>query len=153
MFEKGPTPGATPKQDALKHLPKGTRCKKMTASGITGFVVSLPNGKAIASAGNAGDAWRKALDWALKNPEAASNTKSGLGEALDLLLAGTKHDTRGPDPVPCRCDGTSLPHVAKLDHGWIVTCSTKTCPAMVQRPTRPEALEAWNAMTQRPGQP
>lgn len=148
MFAKGPQPGATPKQDALEHLPKGTRCVKTTAHGITGYVVKMPNGNAIASAGNANEAWRKALDWALDNPsDAARGGQSALTSAFDLLLAGTKHDTRGPDPLPCRCDGVSIPDIAKLDHGWIVTCSTKTCPAMVQAPTRPEALERWNDMT------
>lgn len=150
MFAKGPMPGATPKQDALEHLPKGTHCAKVTSHGITGYVVKLPNGHAIASAGNANGAWDKARDWALANPDAAARGgQSALHNAFDVLLADTKHDTRGPDPLPCRCDGKSIPHIAKLNHGWIVTCSTKTCPAMVQEKTRPEALERWNEMARK----
>jgi hypothetical protein len=67
MFAKGPMPGATPKQDALKMLPAGTHCQRMTGMGITGFVVSLPDGKQIASAGTAGQAWRKAQEWAYRH--------------------------------------------------------------------------------------
>jgi hypothetical protein len=67
MFAKGPMPGATPKEDALKVLPEGTRCERVTGMGITGYVVTLPDGKTIASAGNAGQAWRKAQDWAWRN--------------------------------------------------------------------------------------
>lgn len=67
MFAKGPMPGATPKRDALAILPKGARCQQVTAMGITGYVVSLPDGRQIASAGNAGQAWSKAHDWALRN--------------------------------------------------------------------------------------
>jgi hypothetical protein len=68
VFAKGPIPGATPKEDALKVLPAGTRCERLSGMGITGYVISLPDGKQIASAGNAGQAWRKALDWAYRNP-------------------------------------------------------------------------------------
>ncbi|KVZ92681.1 hypothetical protein WL25_16935 [Burkholderia ubonensis] len=60
-------PGATPKEDALKVLPAGTTCQRMIGMGITGYVISLPDGKQIASAGNAGQAWRKAQDWASRN--------------------------------------------------------------------------------------
>ncbi|WP_157645474.1 hypothetical protein [Burkholderia ubonensis] len=67
MFAKGPMPGATPKEDALKVLPAGTTCQRMTGMGITGYVISLPDGKQIASAGNAGQAWQKAQDWASRN--------------------------------------------------------------------------------------
>ena len=67
MFAKGPMSGATPKDDALKLLPAGTTCQRMTGSGITGYVVQLPGGKSIASAGTAGLAWRSALGWALRN--------------------------------------------------------------------------------------
>lgn len=67
MFAKGPMPGATPKEDALKVLPAGTRCERMSGMGITGYVITLPDGKQIASAGNAGQAWTKALDWAFRN--------------------------------------------------------------------------------------
>lgn len=64
MFAKGTTPGATFKQDALALLPQGTRCERRSGMGITGYVVTLPDGRQIASAGNAGLAWRKALAWA-----------------------------------------------------------------------------------------
>lgn len=67
MFAKGPMPGATRKQDALATLPKGARCQQVTAMGITVYVVTLPDGRDIASAGNAVQAWSKAHDWALRN--------------------------------------------------------------------------------------
>lgn len=67
MFAKGPIPGATPRQDALALLPKGTRCQQASAMGISGYVVTLPDGRNIASAGNASQAWDKAHDWALRN--------------------------------------------------------------------------------------
>lgn len=67
MFSKGPMPGATPKQDAMQLLPAGTKCTLASALGITGYVVTLPDGQQIASAGNAGQAWSKAHDWALRN--------------------------------------------------------------------------------------
>lgn len=59
MFAKGPTPGATPKDDALAVWP-GAQCKRREAIGIRGYVVFTADGKAIASAGTAQDAWRKA---------------------------------------------------------------------------------------------
>lgn len=71
MFAKGPMPGATPKEDALKVLPAGTTCRRMSRMGITGFVVSLPDGRQIASAGTAGQAWRSAADWADRNQSGA----------------------------------------------------------------------------------
>jgi Mg-chelatase subunit ChlD len=72
MFAKGPMPGGTPKEDALKLLPEGTTCQRMTGMGITGYVVLLPDGRDIASAGNAGKAWRQAADWASRHlPPAA----------------------------------------------------------------------------------
>lgn len=67
MFAKGPMPGAIPKQEALKLLPEGTTCKRMSGMGITGFVVTLPDGKQIAAAGTPGQAWRQAHDWASRN--------------------------------------------------------------------------------------
>lgn len=66
MFAKGPMPGATPRQDALALLPAGTTCKRMSAMGITGYVVQLPDGRQIASGGNAGQAWSDAQRWALR---------------------------------------------------------------------------------------
>lgn len=72
MFAKGPQAGATPKDEALAALPAGARCKRVTAMGITGYVISLPDGRRIASAGNAQKAWEGAKDWAerqgLKTP-------------------------------------------------------------------------------------
>lgn len=67
MFAKGPMPGATPKQEALALLPSGTYCQQASAMGIAGYVVILPDGRKIASAGNASQAWDKAHDWALRN--------------------------------------------------------------------------------------
>lgn len=67
MFAKGPMPGETPKEEALKLLPAGTECKKVTRMGITGFVVILPDGKNVASSGNASQAWERARDWACRN--------------------------------------------------------------------------------------
>lgn len=65
MFAKGPQPGATPKADALRLLPEGTKCSRREGLGIVGYVVTLPNGNAVASAGTASQAWSKAEDWAL----------------------------------------------------------------------------------------
>lgn len=53
----------------MRHLPPETSCRRMTAMGITGYVIELPDGKARASAGNASGAWSKAQDWAIRNPE------------------------------------------------------------------------------------
>ena len=64
MFAKGPAPGASPKTDALLLLPEGTVCSVMTAAGITGYVITLPDDRQIASAGNASRSWEKALAWA-----------------------------------------------------------------------------------------
>lgn len=69
MFAKGPQPGATPKEDAMRHLPPGTTCRRVTAMGITGYVIELPDGKPLVSAGNAADAWSKEEDCAIRNPE------------------------------------------------------------------------------------
>jgi hypothetical protein len=84
MFAKGPTPGATPKGDALKLLPTGTVCERMSGMGITGYVVSLPNGKQIASAGTPAQAWRKAQDWAYRHPEecSANEAQTPLTEVI-----------------------------------------------------------------------
>lgn len=97
MFQKGPMPGATPKQDALTILPKGTRCQQVTAMGIKGYVVALPDGRQIASAGNAGQAWSKAHDWALArlpsgHAECEEAEKSELSKALEILLKGTSYE-------------------------------------------------------------
>ena len=67
MFSYGPMPGATPKQDALNVLPEGTICQRVSSMGITGYVVTLPNGQSIASAGNANQAWEKAERWGHRN--------------------------------------------------------------------------------------
>lgn len=72
MFAKGPVPGLTPRQDALELLPVGKRCTKVTRMGITGYMVELPSGQSIASAGNAQQAWEKARDWALRQKERGS---------------------------------------------------------------------------------
>lgn len=72
MFAKGPAPGATPKTDALALLPQDTRCKRISAgwsSAITGYVVTLPDGRDIASRGTASQAWNEARRWALRHPE------------------------------------------------------------------------------------
>lgn len=68
MFAKGPAPGANFKEEALKLLPKGTTCRRVSAVGLTGYIVELPGRTQIASAGNPGHAWRNALDWASRNP-------------------------------------------------------------------------------------
>jgi hypothetical protein len=60
MFAKGPMPGATPKADALKVWPGATCHYKEALGGIRGYVVYAADGKAIASAANAQEAWRKA---------------------------------------------------------------------------------------------
>lgn len=96
MFAKGPIPGATPKQDALALLPKGTHCQQASAFGISGYVVTLPDGRNIASAGNSSQAWSKAHDWALKNPTfretGSSSEGSELSKAFNILLKGTKYE-------------------------------------------------------------
>lgn len=80
MFAKGPMPGATPKEDALKLLPKGTTCQRVSGMGLTGYVVMLPSGKQIGAAGTAGQAWRQAQDWAYRNlPPASSNVTDSMG--------------------------------------------------------------------------
>ncbi len=66
MFAKGPPPGYTPKANALQRLP-GATCRAREAMGIRGYVVTLADGRDIASAGNAAQAWSKAHDWALRN--------------------------------------------------------------------------------------
>jgi len=69
MLARGPQAGATPKKDALALLPTATRCMKVhTAAGI-GYVIELPNGRRVASAGSARKAWAVALEWAELNQE------------------------------------------------------------------------------------
>ena len=68
MFAKGPMPGATPKADALRLLPAGTTCKRVSGFGMTAYSVQLPSGQQIGAAGNASQAWGKALAWAERNP-------------------------------------------------------------------------------------
>lgn len=63
MFAKGPMPGTTPKRDAMRHLPDGVYCRRSEAMGITGYVVYLPDGTPIVSAGSAQQAWQKAETW------------------------------------------------------------------------------------------
>lgn len=79
MFAKGPMPGALPKMEALKVLPEGTSCKRVSAMGMTGYVVLLPSGKQIAAAGTPGQAWREATQWAARN--AAKLAKGGNAES------------------------------------------------------------------------
>lgn len=78
MFAKGPMPGGTPKQDALAILPTGTVCERVSALGITGYVVKLSDGRRIASAGNANQAWEKALQWKLA--QLGTGTAAGLSD-------------------------------------------------------------------------
>lgn len=66
MFAKGPVAGASPKEEALALLPEGTMCSQMSAAGITGYVIMLPDDRQIVSAGSAAHAWEKARDWALQ---------------------------------------------------------------------------------------
>lgn len=87
MFAKGPIPGATPKQAAVLLLPTGTRCSATTSLGITGYVVTLPDGRRIASAGNAQQAWEQAREWALRNPtapESAAAKKESVRDYPEL---------------------------------------------------------------------
>jgi hypothetical protein len=69
MFAKGPAPGANFKDEALKLLPLGTACRRVSGAGLTGYVVELPGRIQIAAAGNPGKAWRSALDWASRNQD------------------------------------------------------------------------------------
>lgn len=66
MFAKGVMEGYSPKENALKLLPKGTKCVIMETIGdIKGYVVYLPEGIAIASARSSKEAWEKAHNWAI----------------------------------------------------------------------------------------
>ncbi len=71
MFAKGPMPGTSTKAEALAVLPPGTQCTRQHAMGITGYVVALPDGRKVASAGNASQAWEKARDWALRQDQSS----------------------------------------------------------------------------------
>ncbi|MPN49954.1 hypothetical protein SDC9_197578 [bioreactor metagenome] len=66
MFAKGVQAGGTPKADALALLPAGTTCKRVSAMGITGYVVRLADGKGIGAGGNPQKAWEDAHAWALR---------------------------------------------------------------------------------------
>lgn len=68
MFAKGPQAGATPKADALALLPRGTVCRRVHGAGMSACSVQLANGRQIAAAGNANQAWSKAHGWALRHP-------------------------------------------------------------------------------------
>lgn len=68
MFARGPASGTSFKNQALAILPNGSHCRRVTSMGISGFVVYLPDGTGIASAGSSGQAWREALDWASRQP-------------------------------------------------------------------------------------
>lgn len=54
-------------------LPKGVTCSKVSAMGITGYVVKLCDGKSIGCGGNAQRAWEDAHSWALRNLPQTSN--------------------------------------------------------------------------------
>lgn len=62
MFAKGPMPGYSRKEEALKFHP-GAYCVKETAASlnITGYVVYDAQGRALASGGSAASAWEKAI--------------------------------------------------------------------------------------------
>jgi hypothetical protein len=64
MFAKGPAPGSSAKALALALLPKGATCQAREARGIRGYVVVLPDGQAVASAGTSRQAWENAQSWA-----------------------------------------------------------------------------------------
>lgn len=70
MFAKGPQPGRSAKHEALAVLPAGVTCRRMSALGITGYVVRLPDGRGIGSARNASGAWEDAMAWGERHPEA-----------------------------------------------------------------------------------
>jgi hypothetical protein len=67
MFQKCRQPGYSPKQEALKHLPLGTVCERKEAMGIIGYVIIIPDGTEIVSAGNAQQAWEKSIDYARRH--------------------------------------------------------------------------------------
>lgn len=79
MWAKGPMPGTQPRAEALRLLPSGTTCKRVSTMGITGYVVTLPDGRAIGSAGNASLAWEKASAWAHRHPSEAEAAGSKAG--------------------------------------------------------------------------
>lgn len=67
MWAKGPMPGYSPKDEAMNFIPNAVCQKKHAMCNIVGYVVypSRADAKAdtnpISSAGNARDAWEKAL--------------------------------------------------------------------------------------------
>jgi hypothetical protein len=77
MFAKGPVPGNNFKTEALKLLPPGTVCRRVSAVGLTGYIVELPGRVQIASAGSPGLAWRGALDWASRNRDRVEELRDG----------------------------------------------------------------------------
>ena len=51
--------GTSQKDEALKYLPKGTKCVSVYACGSSQFVVKLPTGQRIATARSSLRAWFK----------------------------------------------------------------------------------------------
>jgi hypothetical protein len=64
MFARGPQSGYSSRAVALAMLPEGTCCKRLSAAGMTGYSICLPDGRQIAAAGSARQAWRDAAAWA-----------------------------------------------------------------------------------------
>ena len=62
MWAKGPMPGYSPKSELLKLIPTAVCEAKVSVAELMGYVVyHSRGGVAISSAGNARDAWDKAL--------------------------------------------------------------------------------------------
>ena len=57
-------PESSPKDEALKLLPKGTKCVKTSRYGRSLHAVVLPDGRQISEESLARSAWRSALEWA-----------------------------------------------------------------------------------------
>ena len=75
MFAKGVQPGYSPRTVALAMLPEGTHCKRVSAAGMTGYSICLPDGQQIAAAGSATRAWRDAMGWAERQERARASAK------------------------------------------------------------------------------
>lgn len=103
MFAKGPMPGATPKQDAMALLPKGTRCRRVEAMGIRGCVIELPDGRSIASAGNAPKAWDNAHGWALRQMEKSTGAPMS-GTTIEFEAGCNFITARKDGEVQIRCN-------------------------------------------------
>lgn len=78
-------PGGTPKEDALKLLPAATQCKRWSEARLRFCVIHLPDGRKIATGGNAGIAWNNGAGWARRHP----NDPAIVARAAELAAAAS----------------------------------------------------------------